>query len=322
MIPEPVPQTLIDFFHAHTSFIVVGHQEPDGDCVGSQLALCSLLRRMGKKALPCSAGPFKRPEIKKYEALFIQNPDEDQLKDSALIVVDASDLERTGSLAERVQHLPSALIDHHASSNRFAHVVFLDPKAPSVTYMILSVFQKLGMDLKKEEAELLFFGLCTDTGFFRHVDDKGSTVFEYASRMIEAGANPKQTFLAMNGGKSLESRKLMGIVLGRTEAFFKGKLLLSYETLEETQKYGLEGRDSDMLYQLLQSVAGTEAIVVIRQETEEFCTVGLRSLDTVDVSAIAAQFGGGGHKQASGLRYQGNIEEIRTKIIAAFGEVL
>jgi phosphoesterase RecJ-like protein len=198
--------------------------------------------------------------------------------------------------------------------------VYIDGDAPSVTFLILKLIEALGMKLEQDEAELLLFGLCTDTGFFRHVDDRGAATFEAAARMIRAGANPKKTFLAINGGKSLDSRILMGHILKRVESFYDGRLLLSTEEYEETQRYGLEGRDSDALYQLLQAVTGMEAIVLIRQEKLDppQCTVGLRSRDRVDVAAIAETFGGGGHKNAAGLSINSTIAELKPKILEAF----
>jgi phosphoesterase RecJ-like protein len=122
----------------------------------------------------------------------------------------------------------------------------------------------------------------------------------------------------MFGGKSLDSRYLLGLVLSRAESHFGGKLIISTEEYEETQRYGLEGRDSESLYQLLQSVAGVEAIVIIRQEKPDNCTVGFRSLDKVDVATVARSLGGGGHKNAAGLSINGTIPEIKKRILAIF----
>lgn len=318
----PVPQELIDFIAGGERFLVAGHKEPDGDCVGSQLALASALRRLGKEALPCSAGPFKRPEILVYQDRFAAAPSEAERRGARVFIMDCSNAQRTGDLEPFLAGLPVAVVDHHASADRFGDVGFVDPAAPSVTFMTLALIEALGLEPTKEEAELLLFGLCTDTGFFRHVDSGGYEAFEYASRMMRAGASPKRAFMAMNGGKSLESRILMGLILSRVETHFGGKLLYSFENLEDTERFGLQGRDSDALYQLLQSVAGAEAVVLVRQETVDNCTVGFRSRETVDVSAIASRFGGGGHKQAAGLSAKGTIPELKEKILAAFAEVL
>jgi phosphoesterase RecJ-like protein len=330
-----VPGELLQFIKTGSKFLVAGHKEPDGDCVGSQLALTSVLRRLGKEAVPCSAGPFKRTEVMPYAGRFTAAPGETASKDAAskdtggektrVIVVDCSAPHRTGDLAPHLEGFPTAVIDHHATGEHPApsaeSPVFLDPGAPSVSFMILLLIEALGLRPTREEAELLLFGLCTDTGFFRHVDAGGYDTFEAAARLIKAGASPKAAFLAIHGGKSLGSRILMGILLTRVESFFDGRLLLTFEQYEETRRFGLEGRDSDNLYLLLQSVAGVEAIVIIRQETADTCTAGLRSRDAVDVAAIAAAFGGGGHKHAAGLSVKGTIEELRPKILAAFEKV-
>jgi phosphoesterase RecJ-like protein len=323
--PKPVPEELIRFIREGNKFLVAGHKEPDGDCIGSQIAFASCLTRMGKEAVLCSAGPFKRTEVLPYAKRFVPDPGTKERENARLIVVDCSAGSRTGDLAQHLEGLPTAVVDHHSTGDHPVHSsitpVYLDADAPSVTFMILRLIEALGLSPSKEEAELLFFGLCTDTGFFRHVDGSGGEVFASAAALIRSGADPKKTFQAINGGKSLGSRILMGLILSRVESCFDGRLLVSFEKYEETQRFGLEGRDSDSIYQLLQSVAGVEAIVVIRQETPENCTVGFRSRDTVDVAAIAASFGGGGHKNAAGLSIKGSIEELKPKFIAAFEKV-
>jgi phosphoesterase RecJ-like protein len=312
---KAVPGAFIAFIREGGKFLVAGHKEPDGDCVGSQLALCSFLRRLGKEAVPCSSGPFKRTEVLPYKDCFTPLPSGTERAGARVILVDCSARDRTGDLEPGLEGLPLGIIDHHVSASFDGEAVYLDPGAPSVTSMVLELIEAFGMEPVREEAQLLFFGLCTDTGFFRHVDAGGAETFAQASRMIAAGASPKDAFLAINGGRNLNSRILMGIVLSRAQSYFDGRLILSFEEYEDTQRYGLDSRDSDTLYQLLQSVAGVEAIAVIRQETPENCTVGLRSRDRVDVAKIAAQFGGGGHKNAAGLSIPGYIEEIRSRLL-------
>ena len=325
-LAEPeIPVNFLQFIREGSKFIVAGHLEPDGDCVGSQLALTLALRRMGKEALPCSAGPFKRPEIKPYASLFTAAPDENARIGARVIIVDCSTPDRTGDLEPFLQKLPTAVIDHHNTAPPPECLAYKDVRALSTTFLVLKVIQALGMQPSKEEAEFLFFGLCTDTGFFRHVEggdtggrNVGADTFTAAASLIRAGANPKATFAAMYGEKSFDSRKLIGHVLLKAETFFGGKLILSAEEYEETCRLGREGRDSDTLYQLLQTVSGVHAIVIIRQESPENCTVGFRSMDRVDVRIIAESFGGGGHKNAAGLYIKGTIAELKPQIIKAF----
>ncbi|GHV70095.1 phosphoesterase [Spirochaetia bacterium] len=322
-------QALLDFIRTGDKFLVAGHKEPDGDCIGSQLALCSCLRRLGKTAIPCSAGPFKRTEVKFYTDLFLASPTEAEKAGARLIIVDCSSISRTGDLEPFIQGLPAAIIDHHASGanneegpgDNPGSVSFIDPKAPSTTFLIQKIIEELLGKLTLEEAELLLFGLCTDTGFFRHGDDGSAETFLAASRLIRAGASPNKTFRAINGGKNLNSRHLLGLLLSRAQPYFGGRLILTVEELEDTQRFGLEGRDSDNLYQLLQSVEGVEAVVVIRQEKPDNCTVGFRSRDQLDVAAVAAHFGGGGHRKASGCSIKGTINTVKPQILEVFSKI-
>jgi phosphoesterase RecJ-like protein len=319
-----VPDELVDFIKIGSKFIIAGHKEPDGDCVGSQLALRSALMRMGKTAVVCSAGPFKRTELRDYAGLFVVTPSDEEKKDAKAIIVDCSNMERTGDIQEMLEEFPCAIIDHHAAvthqPSSSQAPVYVDANSPSCALLIDKLITALGLEMTEEEASLLLFGICTDTGFFRHLHEKNAAVFEAAARMIRRGASPKKIFYAINGGKSLNSRILIGHILSRTESFFDGRLLMSYETLEDFKTFGFEGRDSDSLNQLLHSVTGVEAVVIIRQESVDNCTVSLRSIDKIDVAQIASEFGGGGHKNASGLSMKGDISFVKQKMLESFSK--
>jgi phosphoesterase RecJ-like protein len=316
--PFPPPPEMVDFIRNGARFIIAGHKEPDGDCAGSQLALASALRRLGKTVTLASAGPWKRPEILPYKAFFQQEIAPSETAGARAIVVDCSMEERTGDLAAALRGLPVALIDHHASGTPYGDARYLDAAAPSTTVLVFALIQALGLTPTPEEAELLFFGLATDTGFFRHVDSGGAAVFSAASSLVHFGANPKKTFSMINGGKTLNSRLLLARILARAETHYNGKLIMSTEELEDTRKAGGESRDSDTLYQLIQSVEGVEAIALLRQETADTCAVGLRSRDSVNVARVAAEFGGGGHKNAAGFLTQGSIKDLYPRVLAAF----
>jgi len=234
-------------------------------------------------------------------------------------------MERTGSLQEILKNFPCAVIDHHEAvthpPSTPQHPVYVDAASPSCTLLIEKLITALGLELTYEEANLLLLGLCTDTGFFRHLTEKNADVFNAAARMVNRGASPKEIYRLMNGGKSFNSRILLGNVLSRTESYFDGRLLISHETLKEFKKYGFEGRDSDSLNKMLLSIEKVEAVVIIRHELADDCTVSLRSMDKIDVSQIAASFGGGGHKNASGFTMKGNISKIKKIIIKSFEKV-
>lgn len=319
---KQVPQGLIWFIENHDCFYVLGHREPDGDCIGSQLALASFLKSIGKRTHVLSSGPFTRSEILDYEHRFkAEAPPERDYERAAALVLDCSSMSRIGSVSESMPQVPIAFIDHHASNETPSESDYLDHTAPAVTAMVFLLMEAMGHKPTKEEAELLFFGLCTDTGFFRHLDERGSTTFEIAAGLVRAGASPKRTFLEINGGKTLFSRKMLAEILLRVEPHYGGKLLVSYVTLDDQQRYGMASRDSDILYQLMMSIAGCEVCFVVKQEAEKQCTVGFRSREKVNVAEIAARFGGGGHKLASGLSMQGTIDTVMKALIQAFEPV-
>jgi len=320
-----VPDELVQFIKTGSKFIIAGHKEPDGDCVGSQLALKNALERLGKTAVVCSAGPFKRTELRDYAGLFVSVPPHDE-SGAKVIIVDCSGRERTGSIREHLEKFPCAVIDHHSAVTHPHSTpespVYVDAGSPSCTLLVYKLITALGLVLTEDEAILLLFGLCTDTGFFRHMTEKNTAAFEAAAEMIRCGASPKNIFGIINGGKSLNSRILMGRILSRTESYFGGRLLLCYETMEEFNTFGYEGRDSDSLNQMLMSVAGVEALVIIRQEFADNCTVSLRSADKVNVAQIAASFGGGGHKNAAGLTMKGEIPYVKKCLLESFSAIL
>ena len=174
----------------------------------------------------------------------------------------------------------------------------------------------------KDLADILFFGLCTDTGFFRFLNDSSQKVFEAAGRLVSYGVDPRKIYNRINSGKPYSTRKLLGNLLAKAERFLEGKLVITYESMEDTKLYGQEGRDSDALYQMLLSVKDVEAVVFLRQETVSSCTGGFRSLDKVDVSAVAAKFGGGGHKNASGMSCNGRVETLIPQIVKEFARIM
>ncbi|MCM1321979.1 MAG: bifunctional oligoribonuclease/PAP phosphatase NrnA [Bacteroides sp.] len=315
----------VRFIDSHDSFIVSGHKEPDGDSISSAIVLAKLLEKRKKQTQLLSAGPFKRIEIKKFENLFSKkfSPPEDSSASIGLFMLDCSEKERLGDIITKEQFdgLDIFIIDHHKTSECASSSGIIHPSAPATAYLIQLLYEKIIGKPDKETADILFFGMCTDTGFFRFLDCGSTEFFKAAARLVESGANPRATYTDMTSGKPFSTRKLLGVLLERAEQKFDGKLIVTYETLEDTHKYGHAGRDSDSLYQLLLSADNTEAVLFIRQDTEHSCTAGFRSKDAVDVSAIAAVFGGGGHKNAAGLSTEGKISTLLPLILQEFSKI-
>ncbi len=311
------------FLDSHESFIIAGHKEPDGDCIASTLGLAELVKRLDKKAYTVNAGPFKRTELKKYERKFkikLKNA-LFGTKKTALIITDCSELSRLGDIDERLSSLDTFIIDHHKTADADPNNSIIDPNAPAAACIVQQLFENIIGKPDKSTAEILFFGLATDTGFFRFLDDTGKETFEAASRLVGCGANPRTTYDDITGGKPYSTRKLLGVLLSKAETYFDGKLVITIENIEDTRRYGQEGRDSDSLYQLLLSCASVQAVVFIREESEQTCTLGFRSRNDIDVSAVASVFGGGGHKNAAGALTEGTPVPLMKQIIDEFAKL-
>lgn len=311
------PESLLAFLDAHDSFLLIGHQEPDADCLGSQLALGSLLTRRGKAVKQYNHGPFKRAEINRYAPLFAPRIDAfDKVSRPGVIIVDCSTLDRIGDLQLDLTGLEVAVIDHHATAGNFGDVRWIESHRSSCTWLIHALIVALGETPTAEEAHWLMLGLATDTGFFRHLEAGSQDTFETAAALSAAGASAKAVFQQINGGKILANQRLMGLVLSRTESHFGGRMMFSWEGLSDRANLGAENRESDVIYQTLQGVTGVELIVLLRQDTGNTVTGGLRSKSFVDVAALAQKLGGGGHVRASGFSCSGTVEQVKALILA------
>lgn len=314
------------FLLGHDFFFIAGHREPDGDAVASCLGVAAMLRHFGKQYQLLSAGPFKRPEISGYASKFsadVQFLSNDDRKKTGLIIVDCSEFSRLGDLNGDIKGIDTFIIDHHKTSGENNEAQsYVDYTSPSTSNLIQQFYEKIIGEVPKDVAEILFFGICADTGFFKFISPGSGNVFSAAARLVDAGADPRGTYDNMTGGKSFKTRKLLGIMLDRVTLYSGGKLAVTYETIEDTQKFGSDGRDSDALYQLLLSVEGVMAVAFLRQETAFTCTGGFRSRDDIDVSAVAAKFGGGGHKNAAGMSCEGKLDTLIPAVCKEFARIL
>jgi len=312
----------VSFIRAHDSFLVLGHKEPDGDCVASQLALAALLRALGKSAALHSAGPFDRPEISEFGAQFTSVVPAEDHSSKAVVIVDCSTPDRTGSLGAVVNGLPTLVIDHHSAGEKFGDARMVDPAAPSSTMLILALFEAFGRTPDVETARLLLFGLCTDTGFFRHLGSGSQDAYRSVARLVELGTSTADVYMLVYGRRELSSRKLLAEMLARAENLCEGKLILTWQTIADRQRLEAHQRGEDDLYRLLQTIKDNLVVALIKEEGEGVFSVGLRSAPGVDVGKVAAAFGGGGHRQASGFDIRGTLESVRAAVIEALTPLL
>jgi bifunctional oligoribonuclease and PAP phosphatase NrnA len=310
--PAP-PDELVSFVSSYQTYFLIGHVEPDGDCLASALALGTFLKRQGKDVRLLNEGPFFRPEIKRIEHHFETSIDPKDLREAAepaVVILDCSTPERVGSFRDAIPPYPTAVIDHHASGAPYGDVSYVVREAPATSLLVQNLIEAAAGKPTEEEARYILFALATDTGYFRHLDIGSGPAFRAVGRLVDAGASPKDAHLEMYGGKSIESRRLLGVVLARSEFLANGRAALAYETLKETEKYGRSNRDSETLYQLLMGTGDCTIICLIREESPGSCTGSLRSRDDTDVATAAGKFGGGGHRRAAGFLVEKPLDEV------------
>jgi phosphoesterase RecJ-like protein len=300
---------VLQFVRDHEHFFVVGHMEPDADCIGSELALGSALERLGKSVQLLNPGPFDRPEIQPFESRFASDATRGaRNRREAAIIVDCSSPDRIEPLGDQLDDLPAAVIDHHRTSSPFGTVAFIRSDIPANTILVAALIEAVGLQPTADEAEHLFLGLVTDTGFFRFLEADQAVAFETAARLTAAGASPRLADQHLSSGRSWGSRILIGRMLLRTEQLAGGQTLLTHMTRRDELDTGPR-RDSDALYRLMLAVEGVRVIAVVK-EKDNGCTISFRANDDTDVSVVAAEFGGGGHQKASGAFFRGPLSDL------------
>jgi phosphoesterase RecJ-like protein len=315
-----VPDDLLKYLDKYDTYYILGHLEPDGDCIGSQTALGSFLRRRGKEVTLFNPGPFKRKEIILQSEEFLPRLTESQKARSAgVVVLDCAARDRIGSLWEDIAGRDIAVIDHHSSGeDDFGTVRYIDTAAPCVTLLVQKIIETLGDEPTLEEARHLFAGFATDTGFFRHLEVEAAESLAMVARLAAKGVSPRALYNRIYGSYSFESRQYIADAISTAERFFHGKLILVHELLDHARGFTEENRQTDTVYQLLLAIEGCEALAFIREEEPGKTSVSFRSVNTVNVGTLAREFGGGGHKNAAGFTTPLPYNEIRPQILVKF----
>jgi phosphoesterase RecJ-like protein len=312
------PRELLAQLRSHGKFLIFGHSEPDGDCLASQLVLAEFLRRLGKSAEVFSAGPFDRPETEEFQRGFLSEVSPEDLEEEPLaVVVDCSTPDRVGGLIADIAGIPVLVVDHHASGRSFGNVRWVVPEAPSTSFLVQLLIEGYPSQPNADEAELLLFGLATDTGFFRHLEAGSAAVFAAVARLVEAGASPRSVYRRIYSRWEIGKVRLLARSLEKARFELGGRVVITSQSYEELEKSGaVSTRGSDEVYRILQSLRGVEVVAFVHEEAAGTCAVGLRSNGDVDVGALAADLGGGGHRRAAGYNRTGTPEEVEAGLLA------
>ncbi|WP_320127441.1 DHH family phosphoesterase [uncultured Sphaerochaeta sp.] len=321
----PISDEIINLITYSKEFIVVGHVSPDGDCLSSEIAMKSLLLKLGKTVHMANAGPFDRSEIISLRSDFLPHIDAElAAKKPVVIVVDCSSSDRIGTIADEIKGLKTIIFDHHSSGEQFGDYRYIVPNSVSTTMIIMKLYEAMGVEISKDIAEHLFFGFATDTGFFRFLNAHRGETLRMVADLVDLGVSPNMMNDKMNGSKSFGYVKYLGKLIDRSESHFSGKLMTSCSYLCDSKEYITTDKPSDALYSMLLSVKGVQVVLFFKEISESVTEVGFRAShpSKVDVGALAESFGGGGHKKAAGATIAKNIEAVKKDLLEAVKNLL
>ncbi len=301
------------------NFLLASHVNPEGDAIGSILALESLLRRLGKKTLIACEDPF--PE----RLACLPSKRWNQVKDvpagrkfDALVVADCPTLERVGTVRTLLNPKTEIFnIDHHVSNLRFGHYNLIEPSACAAGEVVYNIFKHFKLKLNREEATALYVAITTDTGSFKYSNTTVKS-HQMASDLIQTGIDIEKINDALYATYSLEKIQLYSLLLGKVKTSSDGKIAWVGLTRNDLKRTGATYEDTEGFIDFLKYIKEVQfAFFMSEMDGVQGgqIRVSFRSKGDNDVAQIAVHFGGGGHKKAAGCTIQGTLEEATKKIL-------
>jgi bifunctional oligoribonuclease and PAP phosphatase NrnA len=308
---------------AHERFLLVTHENPDGDALGSILGMKVGLDRVGKDSVMYLGGDTDPPT--EYDFLPLDELRRDLPADAAervLLALDCANAKRMGAAAGLLDRVPMSIdVDHHHDNTRFARINHVVADASSTGEIVRDLLRELDIPLDAEIAEPLYVALVTDTGRFQYTNTTPKAL-RLAAELVEAGVDVQRVFRGIYESVEFAKLKLLARALERAQVYDGGRLVISYLLRSDFHELGVGEEYAEGIIDYLRAVEGAEVAATIREPPEPPDAqrrISLRaSSDEVDVSAIARQRGGGGHRQAAGFSSPESIEEIVEFIRSAF----
>lgn len=309
-------QETLAVMQAAEHIAITGHLNPDGDALGSSLALRDLLRAMGKDVVVLLAQDRPAPALYSFlpEYEFVYASEYTRVPD-LLVIVDASTAKRLGT-SEAVAHRAkkTLVIDHHANYEDFAQYYHGDTRAPAAASLIWKLIKASTVEPTINMARYCYVGIMTDTGRFAFANTDCRS-FKDAAEMIALGVNPAQMSQQVYENKTLPAMQMEALLIDRISFSCKGCIDYSYILQEDLERLGLERDATEQLPTILRSIKGVEVAVLFRDEKNEGVRVNLRSSGNYNVGAFALSFGGGGHAGAAGFTIDLPLKEAMKFVI-------
>ena len=304
---------------ARQSFILTSHARPDGDAIGSQLALAFALEHLGKRVRLVDHDPVPQPYadfpgVDRIEVVTAAEGAAD-----AVVFLECSDPSRPDVAGfdayERIN------IDHHLGNTLYGHVNWFDPTAAACGEMVADLIDALGVPWTRPIAEHLYLAIATDTGGFRHGPVSART-FEACRRIAETGIDPSDLSRRIFSSFGIGRVKLTGAMLGAMELHYGDRLAVLYFDDALLAACGASLDDTEGLVNIPLMAREVEVVALFKQQSGGVCRVSLRSKGDVDVRSVALEWHGGGHRNAAGLTVNSDRLAAQQAVIAAIARAL
>lgn len=313
---------IVELLRIHDNVLILSHLNPDGDSVGSVLALGRALEKQGKKVTLTTIDPVPL----KYRFL----PGADAVKTwqeagegdyQLFVALDSSDLARLEPLDKELLVKERLVnIDHHVSNHNYGRYNYVDVRAGSTGEIILQILDALGQEIDREMALCLYVALCTDTGCFRFSNTTPQT-HRMTARLLEVGIDPAAIYQEIYENTTKEGIILLREALNTLEFYAGDKVAYITITRETMDKTGAREEDTEGIINYTRSIQGVEIGILFREMEQDKTRVGFRSRQ-VDIARLAVIYGGGGHPLAAGCQLSKPLPEARDEILGRVGRLL
>lgn len=301
---------------SHERILVLTHQSPDGDTVGSAGGLCLALRSLGKQAQFVCSDPIPG----KYDDM-LRTVEPQHFAPDLIVAVDVADAKLLGPGLAQYAGCTDLCIDHHASNTGWGKETLLEGHAGAACEVVALLLKELGVALTPEMAACLYTGMCTDTGCFRYSNTSPRTL-RLAAEMMEAGAPAADINLKMFEIKSRSRLALERMALDTLRYAYNNQVAVLVLTNGMIEASGAEEGTTEGLASLPRNIEGVRIGITVREKGAGDYKISVRTDETVDASALCRTLGGGGHARASGCRLSGTEGEVVARMIAAAGAFL
>ena len=301
--------------------VILTHESPDGDAVGSSLAMKLILEKLEKTADVI---------IPEYSRLFnFLPPAEEIMIDSEIknydlaISVDCATLKRMAKKEYFENAKSTIVIDHHGSNTMYGDLNYVNPASPACCEVIAGMLKYYEIDITKDIGTCLMTGIITDTGGFRHVGITPET-FEFTAELLRKGVNVSDIYQRVLETKTKSSFELARRAMNRLELLEDGKIAFTYINKKDEEEVNAEAGDHEGIVENGRSIEGVKVSVFIREKEENLYKVSMRAGNgsNINVSDICYVFGGGGHPRAAGALIQGTVEQAKEKLVKEIKKVI